>query len=235
MRVDVVMLTNTADWDIYKMTCEAIRSLRLSDECVDFNVILVESAEVVPGGWDYDGIADLVVRTPAPFNYNQALNVGFDKLSPVEGRIDLTQCVVICNNDLVFRRGWFSEMNLAMIEYNLDVASPVSPGWPPHEELCKQLMSTTFFGTRTSYEVAGWCFCIRRDALDAIRPFNEKFAFEFQDVAMVKELQRAGYGKMALVRHSQVVHLLNQSHRLIENRQGMIEGAVEIYREVYGE
>lgn len=235
MVVDVIMLSNTADADLYYMTSRAIQSMRIADKTATFNVILVEtqSAEFLEKNhFSYGGIH--VVHAPEPWGYNRALNAGFEHLSQPEGRV-ITACTVICNNDLVFRRGWFHALYLDMIEYDLAVASPVSPGWRPHEELCTQSMSTTFFGTRTSYEVAGWCFLIRREALDAIRPLDERFRFEFQDVDMVEQLKKAGYGKMALVRGAEVVHLLNQSHRLIENRVGMIEGAAAIYEGKYGE
>lgn len=237
MKVDVIMLSNTADEAIYQMTQAAIKGMQVADESATFNVILVETLPY----WHleeehhlYPGVTTIFPYADGEsFNYNHSLNCGFEYLSQPEGR-GTTPCTVICNNDLVFRRGWFHELYMDMINYDLDVASPVSPGWPPHEELCCGSMSTTFFGTRTSYEVSGWCFLIRREALDAIRPLDERFRFEFQDVDMVEQLKRTGHGKMALVRRSEVVHLLNQSHRLIDNREGMIEGAAAIYEGKYG-
>lgn len=236
MKVDVVVLSNTADEAIYQMTKAAIKGMQVADETATFNVILVEtqSAQFLEdNGFSYGGIH--VIHPDGPFNYNRFLNAGFEHLSPVMDRADSRiQCAVICNNDLVFRRGWFHALYAKMVEFGLDVASPVSTGWPPHEELCTQSMRTIFFGGRTSYEVSGWCFLIRREALDAIRPFDERFRGEFQDCAMVKDLVAAGYGKMALVRDAEVLHLLNRSHHLASDWQEMIDEGRKIYLEKYG-
>lgn len=232
--IDVVMLTNTADEGLFKMTLDALRSLDESEIAIDFNVILVESngdfEQVaptlrVPRRWNYldyfPGITLLEYRGEK-FNYNAALNQAFEHLSP-----DSTH-VVISNNDVLFHKQWASVLTGFMSRYHLHVGSPFAPGWAPHEENFTDDWEV-YLGTRTSFEVAGWCVCLRRDALEAIRPFDERFVFEWQDVDMVDRLIEAGYNRMGLVRQSYVTHLLNQSHHLIGDRTGMIEGAREIY------
>jgi glycosyltransferase involved in cell wall biosynthesis len=222
--IDVVMLTHTKDIDIFKMTCRAVATM-LGDNPHDrMRVILVESN---PGFYDYKEAFPnepiVVVEYPqAPFNYNKALNVGFNYL------LANSQYVVIANNDILCEDKWFDRLALMMIRYGLAAASPFCPGWPPHEEL--GIDFEVFIGTRTSYEFCGWCVCIKRDALDSIRPLDERFRFEFQDVDMVDQLTRRNY-RCGLVTQSKVHHLLNKSHHLIpaEDRHGMIEGAREIY------
>lgn len=225
--IDVVMLTNTADEGIFKMTLDALRSLDESEIAIDFNVILVESNGQFHDGiprWDYTKFfpVTLLPFKGEKFNYNAALNQAFEHLSP-----DSTH-VVISNNDVLFHKQWASLLTGFMSRYHLHVGSPFAPGWAPHEENFTDDWEV-YLGTRTSFEVTGWCVCLRRDALEAIRPFDERFGFEFQDVDMVDRLIEAGYNRMGLVRQSYVTHLLNQSHHLIGDRKGMIEGAREIY------
>lgn len=228
MTVDLVMLTNTADAPIYEMTCKALRTLYASEQEHKFNVLLIETD--TESGFDYEtefgrhyGLRVLAPGTP--FNYNAYLNFAFEHLGD-------SHPIVIANNDLVFDPGWFSALYAAMDVYRLSAASPRSPGWHVHEE--KYPKQGIYFGTEVGHEFCGWCVCLHRDALDAIRPLDERFAFEFQDVDMIEQLKLKGYGRMALVAHSTVTHLVNRSHRLIKERHGMIEGAADIYRGKYG-
>lgn len=226
MDVDVVMLSYTKDREIFDMTCEALNSLDESELAYRFNVVLVETnTQYREQGFDYTGLYAIKVITPdIPFNYNAYLNIGFQHISQKPYDAPL---VVIANNDLLFRKGWFSRLHNAIEQNRLDVASPRSPGWHVHEEHFPK--TGVYIGTRTSFEVCGWCLCVWRNLLEEILPLDERFRFEFQDVDFVDQLIKLGHNRMGLVCESEVVHLLNKSHRLIESRDGMIEGAREIY------
>lgn len=233
MFVDVVMLSNTADRRIYEMTREAITTMRESDPDHFFRVVLVETQHpnfMAEQGFDYEDICTPIypkaVNADKKFNYNEFLNLGLQLNN------NQSQHVVIANNDLVFHEHWFTNLAREMHRYTLDVASPFAPGWPPHEAMPKA--PDLLFGTRTSYEVCGWCWCFRKSSLELILPLDVRFNFEFQDVDIVQQLLAQGHGRMALVRSAKVTHLLNQSHHLLEDKEGMIAGAADTYREKYG-
>lgn len=228
--IDLIMLTNTADKAIFDMTCGALESLYLSENDIEFNVILVESNPSAPYRFGDFFPLTMIQYEGEKFNYNAALNQAFNHLSSD------SKFVVIANNDLVFHSHWAYILTKEMEKHKLHVGSPFAPGWEPHEENFGDY-ADVFLGTRTSFEVAGWCVCLRRDVLEAIRPFDERFCFEFQDVDMVDKLLNMGYNSIGLVRHSRVRHLLNQSHRLIaeQDRSNMIEGARHTYMQKQNE
>ena len=69
-QIDIIMLTNTANNDIYRMTLDAVISLRKSYKEDLFNIILVESNKDTT----YEFPVDLYLKPEQSFNYNVYLN-----------------------------------------------------------------------------------------------------------------------------------------------------------------
>jgi glycosyltransferase involved in cell wall biosynthesis len=216
------MLSYTKDTDYFRMTVEALTSLR--SEGFDWHMILVETNPAA-ASW-YEGLDVEVIVPNEPFNYNRFLNHGFHRL-----RSD-GDTVVICNNDLIADPGWFAPIWQTLDEGILEAASPKAPEWPCHESYPDPGIIA---GYRVSYEFCGWCWAIKRPALDRLLPLDEIFFFESQDQDVVEKMRGLGI-RHGIVLHSHVRHLLNQSHALIpeERRHEMFEGCHQKFKEKYG-
>jgi hypothetical protein len=105
--LDIIMLTNTKDDNIYKMTCKAIESLRKSEE-TSFNLILIESNKEN----NYEYKVEHYIKPDIDFNYNSYLNIG--------SKYCVSDYSAISNNDVVFHSKWWTNLKTAMIKNNLD-------------------------------------------------------------------------------------------------------------------
>ena len=94
-QIDIIMLTNTANNDIYRMTLDAVISLKKSSKEDLFNIILVESNKDTT----YEFPVDLYLKPEQSFNYNVYLNEA------------IKHCVcdysAVSNNDVNFHEGWW--------------------------------------------------------------------------------------------------------------------------------
>ena len=113
--LDVIILTNTADQGIYQMTENAIESLKESEEPGKFNIIIVESNK--RSTYEYN--VDHQIHPSEDFNYNTYLNIG--------SKYCVSEYSAVSNNDVLFRKNWWTKMKQAFIDHNLDTASPKSP------------------------------------------------------------------------------------------------------------
>ena len=112
--LDVIFLTYTGDEETYKMTKNAIQSLK-SSENNSFNIIVLESNK--QSKYKYE--VDHFLIPDEPFNYNKYLNIGAEYCE-----CDFT---AVSNNDVIFNKGWWTKMKAAFESHNLDTASPKSP------------------------------------------------------------------------------------------------------------
>ena len=70
--LSMIMLTNTANEDIFRMTQNALTTLSKSIGSENFNVVLVESNKEFE--WDYKNV-NFYLKPPVDFNYNTYLNI----------------------------------------------------------------------------------------------------------------------------------------------------------------
>lgn len=216
--VDVIILSNTADDNIRKMTQNAINTLHASETDYVFNVVVVETN---PDAGTYDKAFCFCPNEP--FNYNRFLNKAFVGLEHnVFGR--MSSYTVIANNDVVFHKNWFKHIAKEMKYGNFDSASPKSPGWFQHADLGEY----TYPGFDIGRHFCGWLLVFRTESLQKILPLDEQFEFWCQDNDMARTMQSLDM-RHALVGRSQVTHLTNQSHRLVKDINHFTQGMVERY------
>jgi len=206
---DVVFLTNTADVETYEMTLEAISSLRHSEANNKFRVILVESNQ----NNYYKYPVEVQLSYSGEFNYNKALNMAFENLS--------NNYVAVFNNDVIFKKDWYSILRYYMDMFNLDSASPRCPveqyGIKP--EALRFILSLPEHavhingGSVTCF--CGWGWVMKRDVLEMLLPLSENFKFWFQDDDMNLSLKKLNK-KHGLVTSSHVIHFGQKSYRHIE-------------------
>ena len=209
MNIDVICLTNTHNESFYGLTKQTIETLLLSKGNHNFNIKLLESNKNCEFIYDYPNLTNIVPNEK--FNYNKFLNIG------------LTYCtsewVLIINNDLIFTEDWLNNIEKEYLQ-NLDIKSfsPFEPEFAQthYSHLYKD--GNLYFGYKPCVELHGWCILVKRDVLNLIGGFDERFSFWYQDDDYGQTLNKYNI-KHALVKDSIVHHLESKSHKLINEKE----------------
>lgn len=200
------MLTKTTSEELYKMTQKAIDTLHESEDEYVFNVILLESNK--KSEYLYNRCK---VYTPDfnHFNYNRYMNYGLCLCE--------NDYVVLANNDLIFHKNWFSEIYKHKDESHSFGCWNEYDKW--HTKL-KEIREDEFNekgfreGYRTSYEMTGWCFVVKREIFDYFK-LDERVQFWYSDNVYIDDLQRHNF-KHIIVRNSKVDHLCSKTTKTMD-------------------
>lgn len=218
--VDIIVLSYSKTAREYKMTKDAINSLRLSSPSVGTRFVVVETncglADEVFAQEDKEHLFGKDVEVcypPKPFGFNKYLKYGFDQLNekPSESRY-----LVVMNNDVVLFNHNFLEK---MIEGMKDVpsASPLGLREATWGLVNRGVPIDENYDINRS--VNGWFLMFSKVILNAI-PFDKLFPPEFTwyggDIHYAKLLEKCGY-KHGLVNAAQALHLQKQSHPLLND------------------
>ena len=197
MIVDVIIPSKTTEAH-RPVLAECIRSLRLSEPHITFNVIVIESllSDKIDVGQD-----QTIYFGPGKFSYNKALNMGI--------RASSAEWLVLANNDLLFHPCWFLEILKAHGD-RLDVLSftPWNSYYDWHQNRFPHADNLTI-GYRTSYELGGWCIVVKRKVFDLI-DLSERVSLWYSDNIYADELKKHGIPH-GLVRKSKVDHLTSRT------------------------
>lgn len=225
--VDVIILSYSKTKKEYDMTKECLRTLRVSEHDYRFNVVVVESnPNITKEGFAepvlFNDRESLVLAVKGKFNYNQYLQIGFEKIN------SSSKYLLICNNDLIFYKGWLSEMFK-----HIDNADSFSPFCPTFHKGRFLKVQNIYSGYNLWDNLTGWCIFMKKTIFDKTKfdqYFPVEFSFWYQDNYYLEVLKRNGF-KQALVRNSHVLHLGSKSHSLInkDDYAKMTSGAQEVF------
>lgn len=219
MIVDVIILSYAKNQNLLQLTQATIDSLRASERDIQFNVLVIEQEP---------GVVHANCKTQhinEPFNYNRFMNIGIEMTK--------NKYVCLCNNDLIFYKGWCSNIIGAMERENILSASP----------LCPNRQGRDFwrgfnieYGYNNGQHMSGWCIMINRKVISKIKKLDEDFPFWFADNAYSEQLKANGI-KHALIRNSVVKHLGSHTLHSIEKNlhdeftHGQIKKFIDKYPE----
>ena len=187
--VDVIILSNARTPELKKLTQQTIDSCNNSDS-IDFNIICFEQQKHVV----YNGCDSYYIDLP--FNYNHFMNIGI--------QLSKSKYVCLCNNDLIFSKGWASNIINAMEANRLLSACPA------------QTKGTGItYGYRNNHELNGWCIMTNRKLYSIIGEIDSEFPFWFADNIYSEQLKRHNI-KHAVVNNSVVKHLGSSTLNTLE-------------------
>lgn len=221
MEIDAIILSRTASLSYFGMLSRTVNTLRDCNEGIKINVIVVESNEnaakkeyLVPG-----------VTTIFPqesYNYNKFLNIALAKSS--------NEHVLICNNDIIFRKNSVINLLSIMNQHELDSCCPVEPNYHfNHGYLSKEDFKRDYIlGYRVQREVVGWCIGTKRSLIEEMGGFDERFLHWYQDDDYAMWLKVHGK-RHGLVPSSRVYHMFQRSMRLIEDRNLLTNDLYQIF------
>lgn len=216
-RADIIMVTRGIDQEARKTAKEALDSLRSSEAEGTFRVIVVEREPSCP---DYPQ-ADLMLRASSEDSiqriYNEA--IGHTRLP----------FVVLCHPDVVFHRGWWTQLRGAMQSHLLVSASPRCPDKQPivSSDVNRMHLTTAVdkivLGHETELLVCGWCLALRRSALRSLFPLSEQEQF-FSHVHEISHRLAAARLRHGLVGVSTVTHRGDKPHYIEVKQDNPLEG-----------
>jgi autotransporter strand-loop-strand O-heptosyltransferase len=209
MNIDVICLTNTVNDSFYGLTKKTIETLLSSNGEHNFNIKLLESNKNCEFIYDYPNLK--IVTPNEKFNYNKFLNIG------------LTYCtsewVLIINNDLIFTEDWLNNIEKEYLNNpTIKSFSPYEPDFAQAQYPHLYKNDNVFFGYTPCLELQGWCILVKKDVLDLIDGFDERFSFHYQDDDYGQTLKKYNITH-ALVKDSIVYHLGSQSHKLLSQKE----------------
>jgi len=206
--LDIIMLTCTANDEIYNMVKKAVDTLRQSDGLGDANIILVESNHQSKYNFDVDHY----IIPNIPFNYNAYLNIGV--------KYAKSKYTCISNNDIVFSQTWWTKLKNAIEKYNLDIASPKSTMKIQSHNVKNDYFKHMYTPESVvkielkKYSFAGWCFTITEEVREWLFPLDENFVHYHQDMDLLMIFNQKNC-KHGFVPASKVLHFGNSSSEYI--------------------
>ena len=192
VNIDIIILSYAKNEALKALTQQAVSSLLASEdpEEVVFNIVVIESnRDLEP----YQFPNSLTIYPKAKFGFNRYLNVGVNATS--------NPYICFCNNDLIFHKKWATELLGVITQEKALSAAPFCPvthkrdGYPFQEPYLP------------IYHIfSGWCFLIKRELIDIIGAFDEKFDFWYSDMDYLNTLKVHDI-KNYMVTKSKVTHL----------------------------
>lgn len=217
MTLDIIILSYAKTQQLLELTQRTIDSCHASEHEWKFNVLVIEQER----GVVYANCKTMHVTEQ--FNYNKFMNIGLSYTS--------NQYAVLCNNDLVFHKGWAGELIGAMMFNDLLSASPYCPKTHGESQHYRHGQAVNF-GNLLHHHVAGFCIAINRDILKLIGKLNEDFPFWFADNAYCEQLKVHNI-KHARVKASQVTHLGSTTLSIMSDKEALTNQWVEKFCREY--
>lgn len=195
MEVDIIAPSNAKTQNLYNITTGFYDSLMRSEKDIHFNLYLFEQNSEVRYSFPY-------YRYSGHFNYHRIMNTGI--------AMSKAPYVCLCNNDLMFTKGWAS----ALLRH-ADKYPSMSPRCPKSHPAMKY-PKKTYEGYNVGSHIAGWCIFIDRKVFDTIGKLDESVDFWYSDNLYAEQLKKHGI-RHALITDSVVWHLHGGSNTLKRN------------------
>ena len=188
--IDVIILTDSKDPIGTQKTISSIKN------SVEARIILVSKREDYH---IYRGV-DTYVVIKEEFNYNRFINHAMEYVK--------RDWVLISNDDVVYDRFWFDEMQEIMDKRkDIHSLSPIDP------RLHLRYYNNLFLsdedcveGYNVTEHVSGWAILVQKSVLEKISPFDEQFDMYYQDNDYAQMLIKNGF-KHAVVVSSHAHHM----------------------------
>jgi len=208
--LDVIVLSNTLNDDIYEMNNNCFRSLNESESNYKIHIILIESNKNSSYKYDFDNLE--IITPQEKFHFHRFINIGIKNTT--------ANFIAVCNNDLIFHKNWFSEI-YRLSESHPDILSfsPIDLKYTYMEKLART-NEDFYIGWEVRKQIAGWCIVFKRELLQLVQPFDERYEFYFSDNDYGFILNRNNI-KHALVAKSKVDHLESIVSKKIKNDAGI--------------
>lgn len=194
--IDVIILSYAKNEELKGLTEQTVATLITSEDEIKFNIVVIESEKKMKPE-QYNNT--LTIYPKSKFGFNKYLNIGLANTN--------ADYVCLSNNDLIFTKGWASEILNAMDkDKSILSASPICPSYHPKRGY--NIDSGNYYGWED--EISGWFILLKRRLLDTIGPLDEKIIFWYADNDYSELLKKFNINH-ALVSSSVVQHLVEST------------------------
>lgn len=200
--IDVIILSYMKSAREYKLTLDCINSLRCNT--IESNIILIETNPKIKN-YKNSFNEDVLIIPEIEFNYNKFINIGLQKTK--------TNYILISNNDVIYDKNCLSILKQKLDE-KYDSVSPTT-----------KYIDNDIEGYEVGKIVTGWSIMFKKQILDKIGYFDERFTFWYQDNDYSNWLKKCRL-KHALIKNAYINHLSGQSHHLLNGE--------ELYNKTHG-
>ena len=227
VNVGVVFLSLGGTPELQQMTQNAIDSCLDGDTSINYEIVVYESVQ----GVEYKGARTIYPLDGDSFNYNRCMNICISL--PM---FDECKYIALCNNDLIFEKGWASTLIKKMKEANVWSACPMDP--TTHADVkFENGMAKGRLVTKMPRHLAGWCIFQDLEIYKTLGALDCGATFWHSDTLYASQLAQHGLGHI-LVEDSKVHHLNGQtigSSVIPDLLRKLYTTESPIHREVYGE
>jgi len=205
-QIDIIILSFAKDEHLKNLTIQTIDTLLKSEDpdAIKFNVVVVESnKEMQP----YQFENSTTIYPAEKFGFHKYLNIGIRQTN--------SPYVCLCNNDLIFHKGWATEILKAMDgDPAMLSAVPYDPNFHKREGFDENGPPLEgYFGV-----LIGWCIFVKREIFKTIGPLDEHFVFWYCDYDYSNTLEMYKV-KNCLVPASVVTHLGSESLAKVDSKE----------------
>ena len=224
-KVGVVFLSLGGTSELQEMTQNAIDSCLDGDTSIDYEVVVYESIQ----GVHYERAQTIHPLNNDPFNYNRCMNIC--RLLPV---FDDANYIALCNNDLIFEKGWASTLIEKMKEAGVMSACPMDPTTHSGVEFENGILKGRLV-TKEPRHLAGWCIFQDLRIYDTIGELDCSAVFWHSDTFYSYQLAKHGIEHI-LVEDAKVHHLNGKtisSSIIPEMLRTLYTTEAPIHRQIY--
>lgn len=204
--IDVIILSYAKTEELQSLTEQTIRSLLNSEtsEKVVFNIVVLESNKKLNPFQFKD---TTTIYPTEEFGFNKYLNIGVKYTN--------SSLICLCNNDLIFHKGWATAIVEAM-QKNPTILSASTVCPEMHKKNNIDLSKPVIEGYEKYF--SGWCFMINRSLINKIGYFDEKFKFWYADTDYLQTLKKH-HIKNYLITGSIVTHLNEVTSKSLSKKE----------------
>jgi GT2 family glycosyltransferase len=206
VKIDIIILSDAKDDKLKRLTEQSITTLLASEDPqkISFDILVIESKKNIKP-YSYPGVRTIYPDTA--FGYNKYMNIGI--------KATRNDYICLCNNDLVFHKGWASAILDAMDQDpDMMSASPYCPIFHKNAGFDENGPAREgYFGV-----LGGWCIFMKRKIFDIVGLFDEKLIFWYCDADYCKTLEKFSV-KNCLVPASKITHLGSESLKTVDEKE----------------
>lgn len=205
VKIDIIILSYAKNEELKNLTIQTIQTLLASEDpkIIEFDILVIESNKKLS---PYQFENTKTIYPAEKFGFNKYLNIGINNT--------VNPYLCLCNNDLIFHKGWASEMLKAMDnDPALLSATPYCPNFHKKEGFNENSLPIEgYYGV-----LIGWCIFIKRELFDIIGLLDEKFEFWYSDADFCQNLVKYQI-KNCLISTSFVTHIGSESLKAVDEK-----------------
>jgi len=215
-KIDIIILSYAKDDNLKALTTQTVKTLFESESPneVEFNVLVIESNKALQ---PYQFANTTTIYPSEEFGFNRYLNIGIKHTR--------NPYICLCNNDLIFHKGWATEILKAMgANPAILSANPYSGDEFYNDRIVqKKNVILRSKNLKLNGVLTGWCIFVNRVIFEKIGLLDEQFEFWYADNDYDLTLKKNKI-EHALVKKSIVKHIAMQSHDTLPDKEKMTQG-----------